>query len=63
MMRIKNREDREDCNQEIFAELYDFMPLDVDEAKKIIKRVSMKFERSAKNRYENEVSINEILDR
>lgn len=57
MSHIKSREEREDCNQEIFAELYDFMPLDMDEAKRIIKRVSMKFERSEKARYEHETGL------
>ena len=59
MGRIKNREDREDCQQEIWAELYDFMPLDVDEAKKIIKRVAMKFERASKQLYETEIGYYE----
>ena len=53
--KIKNREDREDCRQEIFTELYDFMPLDTDEAIKIVDRVGIKFRRNVKNVYENEI--------
>ena len=49
---IKGSQDREDCNQEIFAELYDFMPLDDDEAKKIVKRVGHKFYYKIKQDYQ-----------
>lgn len=57
--RIRNAEDREDCHQEIFAELYDYMPLDTDEAKQIIKRVAVRFERSAASLAENEISLDD----
>jgi hypothetical protein len=59
MFRIKNSEDREDCHQEIFAELYDFMPLDTEGAQSIIKRVAMKFERSNQRLYDHEISYAE----
>ena len=42
---IKNSHDAEDCRQEIFAELYDFMPLDEDESIRLIERVGRKFRR------------------
>lgn len=58
MRHIRNSEDREDCRQEMFAELYDFMPLDLEESKRIIKRVAMRFERDAK-RYGNEIGFDE----
>ena len=57
--RIHSLEDREDCQQEIFAELYDFMPLDDDEAMKIIERVAKKFKRNRHEIYENEISYTE----
>lgn len=58
MSRITRYEDREDCRQEIFAELYDFMPLDIEEAKRIVKRIAMRFERGTKRLEENEMSLN-----
>ena len=54
---IKNREDREDCQQEIWASLYDFMPLDIDESKRLIKKVCEKFKRGRNAIYENETNI------
>jgi hypothetical protein len=59
MAHIKNKEDREDCRQEIFAELYDFMPLDVAESRLLIKRIAMKFARSVAKIAENEVSLSD----
>jgi hypothetical protein len=56
---IKNKEDREDCNQEIFAELYDFMPLDVTESRRLIKRVCEKFKRTSRCIAENETGLYE----
>lgn len=49
--RIKGLESKEDCEQEIFAELYDFMPMDTDEAVSIVYRVGRKFRRNIKNDY------------
>ena len=43
--------DKEDCRQEIFAELYDYMPLDETEALKIVERVGRKFVRNIKKDY------------
>lgn len=54
---IHNREDREDCRQEIFAELYDFMPLDEDEAIRLVDKVAMRFRRGAIKISENEVPL------
>ena len=48
---IRGQADREDCRQEIFAELYDFMPLDDDEAIKIVNKVGCKYRRHAKKNY------------
>jgi hypothetical protein len=56
---ITNNEDREDCQQEIFAELYDFMPLDENDAKRLIKRVCVKFERGIRKLVENEVGLDD----
>lgn len=60
--RIANTQDKEDCNQEIFAELYDFMPLDLAEVKRIIKRVAMKFERDERRLTDREVSFEEAFN-
>jgi len=46
MRHIKNVDDREDCRQEIFANLYDFMPLDQDEAIRLVDKIAMRFRRS-----------------
>lgn len=56
---IRNREDKEDCKQEIFAELYDFMPLDIPESRKLIKRVCEKFKRAVKDIGDNEIGLYE----
>jgi hypothetical protein len=56
---IKNTEDREDCEQEVFAELYDFMPLNVIGAKRIIKNVCERFKRSCRTIAEHETSLEE----
>jgi hypothetical protein len=57
---IKNREDREDCQQEIWAEIYDFMPLDVPDTKRLIKRVCEKFKRGVHYIDENETILDEV---
>jgi hypothetical protein len=49
--RIRGSYDKEDCRQEIFAELYDFMPLDDEEAVKIVMKVGRKYRRNAKKNY------------
>jgi hypothetical protein len=49
--RIKGGYDKEDCKQEIFAELYDFMPLDESTAVKIVSRVGRRYRRNAKTNY------------
>ncbi|MBA4274069.1 MAG: hypothetical protein C0436_00285 [Alphaproteobacteria bacterium] len=46
MRHIRCLEDRQDCEQEIWANLYAFMPLDEDEAVKIIDRSAMRFRRN-----------------
>jgi hypothetical protein len=56
---IKNYQDKEDCRQEIFAELYDFMPLDEEEAIRLIERVGRKFRRNVSAIYENEMGFYE----
>jgi hypothetical protein len=56
MRHIRCHEDRQDCEQEIWENLYAFMPLDEDEAVRIIDRAAMRFRRSyinpAKSEYE-----------
>lgn len=54
---IKNHEDRQDCEQEIFANLYDFMPLDVRDATKLIKRTCERFKRGCQRISEKEISL------
>ncbi len=55
---IKNGQDVEDCRQEIFAELYDFMPSE-DEALELIERVGRKFRRNVQRIAEHEVSFDD----
>ena len=56
MKHIKCHEDREDCKQEIWANLYAFMPLDEDEAIRLVDSSAMRFRRHyvdvSKNQYE-----------
>ena len=59
---IQNREDREDCQQEIWAELYDFMPLDVHDSKRLIKRVCEKFKRGTTRTMHNETVLEALFD-
>jgi len=54
---IRNAEDRQDCEQEVFAELYDFMPLDILGSKRIIKNVCEKFKRGCHSLAEHEISL------
>jgi hypothetical protein len=54
---IKNRQDVEDCRQEIFAELYDYMPLDSVSAIRLIERVGRKFRRNAQTIAEKEINL------
>jgi hypothetical protein len=49
--RIRGEMDKEECRQEIFAELYDFMPLDENEALTIVNRVGVKFRRRMGDNY------------
>jgi hypothetical protein len=49
--RIRGQFDKEECKQEIFAELYDFMPLDDEEALKLVYRVGRRYRRSIKEHY------------
>lgn len=56
---ISNREDREDCQQEVWVELYNFMPLDTVEAKRLIKRVCEKFKRGRLAVYTKECDLEE----
>jgi hypothetical protein len=56
---IKNGFDREDCQQEIFAELYDFMPLDEEEAIRLVDRVAYRFKYNVRLISENEIGYDE----
>lgn len=58
---IHNSEDREDCRQDIFAELYDFCPLDTAEAVTIVNRIGMRFRRGVKLREDNETNFDEAM--
>jgi predicted ATP-dependent protease len=42
---IKNQHDKEDCRQEVFAELYNEMPISESEAIKLVSRIARKFKR------------------
>jgi hypothetical protein len=57
---IKNREDREDCSQEIYAEIYTLMPMDNEEAIRLVKRVSEKFKRGVSRILDNETELEEV---
>ncbi len=56
---IRNTQDSEDCQQEIWAELYDYMPLDDEEAIRLIERVGRKFRRDVQKLAENEVRLDD----
>jgi hypothetical protein len=51
--RIRGEMDKEECRQEIFAELYDFMPLDEDEALAIVNRVGVRYRRRLGDDFRN----------
>jgi hypothetical protein len=46
MRHIRNIDDKADCEQEIWSNLYAFMPLDESEAIKLVDRSAMKFRRN-----------------
>lgn len=56
---IANIEDKEDCRQDIFSDLYAFMPLDIYQSKKVIKNVCEKFKRRKNKIFDNEMSYKE----
>jgi hypothetical protein len=58
-IRIKNKCDKEDFRQEVFAELYDFMPIDEEESLRLINKVSLRFRREVNKIAEHEVSYQE----
>lgn len=53
---VKNREDREDLQQELWAVLYDFMPPSTEDAIKLIDRTAAKFKYRVKKIAEYEAS-------
>jgi hypothetical protein len=57
---LKSHFDKEDFRQEVFAELYDFMPIDDSEAIKLINKVAFRFRKTIKAIYDNEISLSEI---
>lgn len=59
MRHIKNADDREDCRQEIFANLYDFMPLDTDDAIRLVDKIAMRFRRSYIDPHKGEYEVKE----
>ena len=60
--RIASNEDREDCRQEIWAELYDFMPMTDDDAIRLIEKVAKRYKRNRSMIYANESSIEAIFN-
>ena len=56
---ICNRFDREDCKQEIFAELYDFMPLNESDAVRLVNKVARKFKYHDMVRNQKEIGLKE----
>ena len=52
---IKRPEDREDFRQEIWAELYDFMPQTTDDAIQLIDRAASKFKYKISKIFEREI--------
>lgn len=52
---IKRPEDREDFRQEIWAELYDFMPQTTDDAIQLIDRAASKFKYKINKIFEREI--------
>lgn len=60
--RIKGAYDKEECQQEIYAELYDFMPLDIEDAQRIINRVGCKYRRHIKKDYVNTAPYRDWAD-
>jgi hypothetical protein len=61
MKHIKNTQDKQDCEQEVWANLYAFMPLDEEEAIKIVDSSAMRFRRNYidKNKSEYEFIEND----
>jgi len=56
---IRNRFDREDCQQEIWTELYSFMPMDEDEAIKIINKIAYRFKYHDNKHNQSEIGLTE----
>jgi hypothetical protein len=52
-MRIKGSFDKEECKQEIFSELYDFMPMDIEEAKRLIFKIGKRYRRKLGYNYKS----------
>lgn len=52
---IRNAQDKEDCRQEVFAELYDFMPIDTEEAIRIVRKIGARFRRDVVRKSKREV--------
>jgi len=57
MKHIKNAEDREDCRQEIYTNLYAFMPFDTEDAIRLVDKSAMKFRRVYIDHHKNEYEI------
>jgi hypothetical protein len=55
--RFRNTEDKDDCKQDIYAELYAFSPIDIDEAMTIINRVSRRHLRRVVRISETEIAV------
>jgi hypothetical protein len=49
--------DKEDFRQEVYAELYDFMPIDDEESIRLINKIAFRFRKAIKNNSTNEISL------
>ncbi len=59
--KIPTSSDREDCAQEIYAEMYDFMLLDTDEAIRIVERIAKRYKRARRSILETEVDLSDDI--
>mgnify|MGYP006991940830 CR=1 FL=1 len=54
---IHNHLDREDFRQEVFAELYDFMPGSESDSIKLVNKIASRFRKETNKIHNNEMSI------
>ena len=56
---IRNKFDREDCQQEIWSELYSFMPIGESEAIDIVNRIARRFKYYDNKHNQSEIGLTE----